>query len=46
MHSLVVVGRRMHEMEIDFMRDFAVNGETFDRAVKALTASAKDGITA
>lgn len=31
LHSLVLVGKRMHEMERDFIRDFAVNKETFDR---------------
>ena len=32
LHSLVVVGRRCHELERDFVREFAVNKGTFDRA--------------
>ena len=30
LHSLVLVGKRMHEMERDFVRDFAVNRDVFD----------------
>ena len=30
LHSLVLVGKRMHELERDFVRDFAVNRDVFD----------------
>lgn len=32
LHSLVVVGRRCHELERDYVRAFAVSGESWDRA--------------
>jgi diphthine methyl ester synthase len=35
LHSLVLLGRRTHELEHDFVRDFAVNKETWDRIWKA-----------
>jgi len=31
LHSLVLVGKKMHEMEMDFIREFAVDKEVFDR---------------
>ena len=31
LHSLVLIGRRIHEMERDFVRDFAVDEKVFDR---------------
>ena len=34
LHSLVLVGKRMHEMERDFVRDFAVNKDVFDETWK------------
>jgi diphthine synthase len=30
LHSLVLLGRRTHDLERDFIRQFAVNEETFD----------------
>jgi diphthine synthase len=30
LHSLVLLGRRTHDLERDYIRQFAVNGETFD----------------
>lgn len=35
LHSLVLLGRRTHELEHDFVREFAVNRETWDRIWKA-----------
>ena len=35
LHSLVLLGRRVHELEIDYIREFAVNAESFDRAYAA-----------
>lgn len=35
LHSLVLLGRRTHELEHDFAREFAVNKETWDRIWKA-----------
>ena len=32
LHSLVLLGRRVHDLERDFVRDFAVDNETFDQA--------------
>ena len=32
LHSLVLVGKRMHELERDYIRAFAVNGSTFDKS--------------
>lgn len=34
LHSLVLVGKRVHEMERDFVRDFAVDKDSFDRVWK------------
>ncbi|ORX44262.1 diphthine synthase [Hesseltinella vesiculosa] len=34
LHSLVLIGKRMHEMEAIFIRDYAVNKESFDAVVK------------
>jgi len=31
LHSLVLVGRKMHEMERDFVREFAVDQDVFDK---------------
>ena len=35
LHSMVLLGRRTHELEHDFVREFAVNKETWDRIWKA-----------
>ncbi|ROT40773.1 Diphthine synthase [Sodiomyces alkalinus F11] len=35
LHSLVLLGRRTHELEHEFVRDFALNKETWDRIWKA-----------
>lgn len=35
LHSLVLLGRRTHELEHDFVREFTVNKETWDRIWKA-----------
>lgn len=34
LHSVVVVGRELHDLERDFLREFAVSKESFDEAVK------------
>lgn len=34
LHSLVLVGKRMHDMEMEFMREFAVDKDVFDRIWK------------
>lgn len=34
LHSLVLLGRRAHDLEKDYIRQFAVNGETFDASWK------------
>ncbi|KAI5797663.1 putative diphthine synthase [Geopyxis carbonaria] len=34
LHSVVLVGKKCHELERDFIREFAINGETFDEAYK------------
>jgi diphthine synthase len=34
LHSLVLVGKRMHEMEAEFVKEYACNPETFDMVVK------------
>jgi len=39
LHSLVVIGKRVHDMERDFIREFAVNVDTFDRAWNILVNS-------
>jgi len=31
LHSLVLLGRRVHDLERDFIRDFALDAEVFDR---------------
>lgn len=41
LHSLVVIGSRVHDLERDFLRDFAINKETFDQAWTKLVGSAK-----
>ncbi|KAJ6257131.1 Diphthine methyl ester synthase [Drechslerella dactyloides] len=33
LHSLVLIGRKIHELEITFIRDFAIDPESFDKAV-------------
>ncbi|KAK5674386.1 diphthine synthase [Elasticomyces elasticus] len=35
LHSLVLCGRKMHEMEWEYVREFAVDQEKFDRVWKA-----------
>ncbi|TQN71307.1 Diphthine methyl ester synthase [Colletotrichum shisoi] len=35
LHSMVLLGRRAHELERDYIREFAVNKETFDRSWNA-----------
>jgi diphthine methyl ester synthase len=35
LHSLVVLGRRTHELENDYVRQFALNQETWDRIWKS-----------
>ncbi|KAJ4270460.1 diphthine synthase [Fusarium torreyae] len=35
LHSLVLLGRRTHELELDYVRQFAVDKEKFDRLWKA-----------
>ncbi|KAL2754219.1 hypothetical protein ACRALDRAFT_2109689 [Sodiomyces alcalophilus JCM 7366] len=35
LHSLVLLGRRTHELEHEFVRDFALDKETWDRIWKA-----------
>ncbi|KAA8914526.1 tetrapyrrole methylase [Sphaerosporella brunnea] len=32
LHSLVLLGSRVHELEIDFIREFAIDTEVFDKA--------------
>ncbi|KAF2157655.1 putative diphthine synthase [Myriangium duriaei CBS 260.36] len=39
LHSLVVVGKRVHDLEKEFLREFAINADTFDRAWEALVGS-------
>jgi len=34
LHSVVLLGNRVHELEIDFIREFAVDKEVFDRACR------------
>ena len=34
LHSLVLIGSRMHHMEADFVREYAVDKTTFDDLVK------------
>ncbi|KAI5798052.1 diphthine synthase-like protein [Peziza echinospora] len=42
LHSLVVVGRRCHDLERDFIRDFAVDVATFDNAWEKGYAAKKE----
>ncbi|AEO66585.1 uncharacterized protein THITE_2114762 [Thermothielavioides terrestris NRRL 8126] len=35
LHSLVLLGRRTHELELEFTREFAINKENWDRVWKA-----------
>jgi len=35
LHSLVLLGKRAHVLELQFIRDFALNLEKFDAVVKA-----------
>ncbi|KAK1594184.1 diphthine synthase [Colletotrichum navitas] len=35
LHSMVLLGRRAHELERDYIREFAVNKETFDKSWNA-----------
>ncbi|KAK3905638.1 tetrapyrrole methylase [Staphylotrichum tortipilum] len=35
LHSMVLLGRRTHELEHEFVREFAINKETWDRIWKA-----------
>ncbi|EAQ87763.1 conserved hypothetical protein [Chaetomium globosum CBS 148.51] len=35
LHSMVLLGRRTHELEHDFVREFAINKENWDRIWKA-----------
>lgn len=39
LHSVVLLGRRTHDMERDFIREYAVNKETFDQSWKRHTGS-------
>lgn len=34
LHSMVLLGKRAHDLERDFIREFAINKETFDNAWK------------
>ena len=36
LHSLVIIGRRVHDLERDFIREFAIDEEVFDRAWKEI----------
>ena len=35
LHSLVLLGKRVHELEIDYIREFAIDKESFNRAFVA-----------
>ncbi|KAF8537571.1 tetrapyrrole methylase [Trichophaea hybrida] len=35
LHSLVLLGKRVHELEIDFIREFAIDKEIFDMGYQA-----------
>lgn len=35
LHSLVLLGKRVHELEIEYIREFAIDKESFDRAFVA-----------
>lgn len=39
LHSLVVVGKRVHDLEKEFLRAYAVDVETFDRAWEKLVGN-------
>lgn len=34
LHSVVLVGRDVHDLELEFLRAYAVNLENFDRVAK------------
>jgi diphthine synthase len=34
LHSLVLIGKRMHEMEAEFVKEYAFNPESFNTIVK------------
>jgi len=36
LHSLVLLGKRTHELELDFVRDFAINSSRFEASSKQL----------
>ncbi|EEB07377.1 diphthine synthase Dph5 [Schizosaccharomyces japonicus yFS275] len=38
LHSMVIIGKNVHDLEIDFLRAFAVNSETFDTVSKKYLA--------
>ncbi|MCJ1310659.1 diphthine synthase [Agyrium rufum] len=42
LHSVVLLGRRTHDLERDFVRDFAVDVETFDKAWVKHVEESKD----
>ena len=37
LHSLVLLGKRSHELERDYIKAFALDVESFDRAWEALS---------
>jgi diphthine synthase len=37
LHCLILLGRRTHELERDYIREFAINNATFDQAWEART---------
>lgn len=37
LHSLILLGRRSHELERDYIKAFAIDDETFDRSWEALS---------
>jgi len=34
LHSLVLLGKRVHELEIDFIREFAIDKDSFNRVCR------------
>jgi diphthine synthase len=36
LHSVVLIGSRVHELEIEFVRNFAINGDSFDDAYREM----------
>ncbi len=42
LHSLVVLGSRVHDLEKDFIRDFAIDAEVFDRVWECTTSRSGD----